>query len=81
MIIECNVWCTGRNKYEIDLGLPEGDSWLPFAIDFSSIVAIKECGENDFLGKGKATVYFASEVVTIDISFIDAIKKWKECKL
>ena len=80
MIIKCHVWCTGRSRREIDLGLPEGDSWLPFAVDFSIVNAIKLAGENDFLGNDKASIYFQGEVFTIDITFEKAIELWEKAK-
>lgn len=78
MIVECNVWCTGNSKDLIEMGLPEGDSWLPLTIDFRKIIAIKLCGANEFLGDDKASVYFADQCVTIDITYKDAVKLWKD---
>lgn len=79
MIIECNVWCVLNPENE-SLGLKTGDTWMPFAIDFNSVVAIKMCGENEFLGSDRATIYFASEVVTIDKSFSEAIEIWRRTR-
>lgn len=76
-VIECNVWCVGNDKNLVDMGLPEGDSWMPFAIDFTTIASIKLAGENEFLGNDKATIYFHGREVTIDIAYKDAIKLWK----
>lgn len=72
----CRVWCIEDPDRE-KMGLDSGDTWLPFAIDFASIIAIKECGANDFLGEGKATLYFANEIVTIDMQFDAAVEIWR----
>lgn len=77
MIILCNVWCNGNSNENISLGLPEGDSWMPFAVDFTKICSIKLAGENDFLGNDKATIYTNNQHFTIDITFFDALKLWK----
>lgn len=76
-IIECNVWCVASDT-AADLGLPEGDQWMPIAIDFRTISAIKLCGETEFLGTDKAVVYFNGRDVTIDIPYKDAVLFWKE---
>lgn len=76
-IIECKVWCTANDAKLIDLGMDEGDQWMPIAIDLDRVCAVKLAGENEFLGNDKATLYF--EHVTTDIKFTDAIKLWKEC--
>jgi hypothetical protein len=78
MIVECNVWCVGIPQEQIDLGLPEGDSWMPIAVDFSTISHIKLAGENEFLGPDKACVYIHGLSFTLDIRFADAIELWKE---
>lgn len=77
-IVRCNVWCVRSSKQEIDLGLPEGDSWMPIAIDFSQIIAIKLAGENDFIGNDKPVIYLSgSENFTIDIPFQKAVNMWR----
>ena len=78
MIVECNVWCVGNSTTNIDLGLPEGDRWMPFVIDISKVDAIKLAGENDFIGPDKACVYLRGDNFTLDIRFADAIELWKE---
>lgn len=80
MIVECNVWCVGNTKEQIELGLPEGDSWMPIAIDFSIVVAIKLSGENDFIGDDKATIYFQNNYLTVDISYKNALILWRHVK-
>lgn len=77
MIIECNVWCVDEIKQNIDLGLPEGDRWMPIAIDFSKIVAIKLCGENEFIGDDKPVVYVGCDQnFTLDIPYSKALELW-----
>jgi hypothetical protein len=76
MKIECNVWCV-ENPTNQDLGLPEGDIWLPCAIDLTKVVAIKLAGENEFIGKGKAVVYINGEHFTIDKSYKELVTQWR----
>lgn len=80
MIVECNVWCVGNPEKLIELGLEEGDSWMPFAIDFNIVESIKLAGENEFLGNDKATLYYNGNHTTVDISFTEAIKIWRKAK-
>lgn len=75
-IIECNVWCVADDKAK-DLGLPEGDEWMPIAIDFSRITMIKLCGENDFIGNDKPTIYIDGQHLTIDIPYNLAVSIWR----
>ncbi len=77
MIVECNVWCINNSPEHVAMGLPEGDAWMPIAIDFSSVVAIKLCGENEFLGNDKAVLYFDSNYVTVDFTYKEAVKIWR----
>lgn len=79
-IVMCNVWCVSNTKTEIDLGLPEGDKWMPIAVDFSKIVAIKLAGENEFLGGDKPVVYLPNDNFTIDIPYQQAIKMWRAAR-
>lgn len=76
-VVECNVWCVGDEK-AASMGLPEGDSWMPFAVDFCTISSIKLAGETDFIGNDKATIYFHGREVTIDIPYRQAVKLWRE---
>lgn len=78
MIVECNVWCTGNAKDLIEMGLPEGDTRMPIAVDFRRIFAVKLCGPNDFLGDDKASVYFGDHCITLDITYKEAVKLWKD---
>lgn len=78
MIVECNVWCVGNSLTNIDLGLPEGDKWTAFAVDFSKVEAIKLASESDFLGDDKPVIYFHGDNFTLDIPFEKAVKLWKE---
>lgn len=80
MIVECNVWCIDNPPEHIEMGLPEGDRWMPISIDFSIVVAIKLCGENEFIGDDKAVLYFDGNYLTVDIKYTDAVKWWKEAK-
>jgi hypothetical protein len=80
-IVECNVWCVANSQDQIDMGLPAGDSWMPFAIDFRVISSIKLSGENDFLGNDKATIYYSGREVTLDVPYKEAIIKWREALL
>lgn len=77
MIFECNVWCSESDKNR-DLGLPDGDCWMPIAIKYEAVLAVKEAGENDFLGKGKATIYLNNEHFIIDIPYQDFKKIWQD---
>lgn len=77
-IIECNVWCVANDQNR-DLGLPEGDEWMPFAFDISKVFAVKLCGPNEFVGDDKATIYLiGGEHMTIDITFIEMISLWRK---
>lgn len=78
MIVECNVWCIGTNRALVDMGLPEGDSWMPFAVDFTKVEVIKLAGESDFLGDNKPVIYINGDNYTLDIPFEEAVKLWKE---
>lgn len=80
-IVECNVWCVANTEDAINLGLPEGDSWMPFAVDFSCISAIKLSGESEFLGNDKATINFNGRDLTIDIPYKQAVAMWKKVLL
>lgn len=42
-IFECNVWCEDDEKE--NLGLPDGDCWMPIAFKLSEIESIKLAGE------------------------------------
>jgi hypothetical protein len=77
MKIDCNVWCI-ENPSNQDLGLPEGDVWLPMAIDLKQVIAIKLAVENDFIGKGKAVVYIPGEHFTLDRSYKDLVSQWRQ---
>lgn len=80
MIVECNVWCIENDQSLIDMGLPEGDRWMPAAVDFSMIRAIKLAGASDFLGDDKSTVYFGNDSTTIDIPYSEAVAIWRKIK-
>lgn len=77
VILDCNVWCVADDRAK-DLGLPEGDSWMPFAIDLTTISAIKLCGENEFLGSDKSTIHYPGGIVTLDVPYTELVKLWKE---
>jgi hypothetical protein len=79
MIVECNVWCIANPEAE-RLGLPEGDTWMPFIIDFKDVKSIKLCGPNDFIGDDKATLYLDGNHVTIDITFDEAKRLFYESR-
>lgn len=68
----------GNSAAHIDLGLPEGDRWMPFAVDFSQVEVIKLAGESDFLGDNKPVIYINGDNYTLDIPFDQAVRLWKE---
>lgn len=76
MILECNVWCSESDENR-ELGLPDGDCWMPIAIKLSEIVAIKLAGPNDFIGDGKATINFHGSSFIIDVTYNEAVKIWR----
>jgi hypothetical protein len=75
MILETEVWCSESDKNR-DLGLPDGDCWMPISILFSSICAIKEAGSNDFIGDNMATIYLKNEHFIINLKYTEAVKLW-----
>lgn len=78
--IECKVWCVGNSAKEIEMGLPEGDSWMPYAFDMRAAESIKLAGANDFLGNDKATINFKSGMsVTIDKTFQEMVELFLSC--
>lgn len=77
MIFSCNVWCSASDENR-NLGLPDGDCWMPITIDFSRILAVKEAGANEFLGEGRATIYLPNEHFIIDTMYANAVELWKE---
>lgn len=77
-ILNCNVWCSDNDKAR-DLGLPDGDCWMPIAIDFTKVSAIKLAGPNDFIGDDKATIYLPYGTVIIDITYNEAVEIWRKC--
>ncbi len=65
----CNVWCSEHDQMR-DLGLPDGDCWMPIAVDLSKVVTIKLAGPNAFIGNDKATLYLISgSIVIVDVPF------------
>lgn len=76
-VLECNVWCVADDKAE-SMGMNGGDSWMPFAVDLKTIYAVKLCGPNEFLGDDKATIHFCGNHVTVDVTFTDMLRMWKE---
>jgi len=79
MILECNVWCS-ENDQNRDLGLPDGDCWMPIAIDLIEVKTIKEAGRDDFIGDCRATLYLSGEHFIIDLSYTDAVTLWRKEK-
>lgn len=79
-IVECNVWCSASDQNR-NLGLPDGDCWMPISIDFGSVLTIKEAGENEFIGKGKATIYIPGQHFIVDIDYKDAVIIWRGIEL
>jgi len=84
-IIETQVWCYGKSQEEVDreqtLGITidaPDDVWLPFAVDFDKVIAIKQAAETEFLGPNRATVYINEERLTINLSFEEAVEIWKK---
>lgn len=81
MIVECNVWCVGNDPKLIDMGLPEGDSWMPIAIDFRRVIAIKLAGPHEFVGDDKATIHLEHGLCfTTDIPYRNAVTIWHGCE-
>lgn len=74
-ILCCSVWCSGDDELR-KLELPDGDLWMPIAVKISSIIAVKEAGENDFIGVGKATIYTPNEHFIVDIKYDDMVQIW-----
>ena len=75
-IVICNIWCDEHPDAK-EMGLDPGNIWLPVAIDLRHIVAIKECGEGEFIGAGKASVFLTnSDCFTVDMPFKDLLEKW-----
>ena len=69
-IVECNVWCSESDE-NAKMGLPDGDVWMPIAIDFDKVISIKLAGPNDFIGDDRATIYLHGGSVNfiIDITY------------
>lgn len=76
MIVQCNVWCS-ESDLNRNLGLPDGDIWMPIAINFKAIQTIKEAGGNEFTGPGKAAIYISSDHFIVDIDYKEAVMMWK----
>lgn len=76
MILHTEVWCSESDKNR-DMGLPDGDCWMPISIRLDMVIAIKEAGVNDFIGEGKATIYLYNEHFIINLSQKEAIEKWQ----
>jgi len=79
-IVSCNVWCVDNERSLIEMGMPEGDRWMPIVIDFSIVEAIKLAGESEFIGDDKATVYFNNNYLTLDLTYKEAVQIWMEIK-
>lgn len=81
MIFETEVWCHTATEREREMGIPDGDQWLPIAIDWDKVLAVKLAGENDFYGADKASVYVSDQHFIINCSYKRAIEEWKATKL
>jgi len=77
MILSCNVWCSESDENR-NLGLPDGDCWMPISINLKSVVTVKEAGGNDFIGKGKATLFINGEHFIIDQTYNEVVKWWSD---
>ena len=77
MILQTEVWCSADDKAR-DLGLEDGDCWMPIAIDWRKVATIKLAGPNDFIGEDKATIYVDGVHFIIKMKFTDAVEMWKE---
>lgn len=76
-VLQCNVWCSENDKAK-DLGLPDGDCWMPIAIDLMKVEAIKLAGPNEFIGDDKATIHLQSGAhFIIDVIYQEAVNKWE----
>lgn len=68
--IECNVWCVAADKNHIEMGLPEGDQWMPILINMDEVCTVKLAGENEFIGDDKSCITFKNgQQLTIDIPY------------
>ena len=76
-IVKCNIWGTDTDPALVELGIPETDVWRPFVIDFNRVSGIKLAAEHEFIGDDKAVLYFDGNVLTVDITFEEAIKIWQ----
>lgn len=71
------MWCSENDKNR-DLGLPDGDCWMPISIDLLKVEAIKLAGSNDFIGDDKATIHLQSGAhFIIDMKYEQAVKVWE----
>jgi hypothetical protein len=78
MILECNVWCSEDDKSR-ELGLPDGDVWMPISIRVEAIITVKLAGPNDFIGENKATIYISGhQYFIVDKTYDEVIKIWKQ---
>lgn len=75
MIVNCNVLCFNEKQQELT-GKAE-DIWLPLAIDFKYIFAIKKNGNGLDENDGNAVLWHKSgDYFVIDMKFEKAKKLW-----
>ena len=74
-----NIWCSADATKET-LGIDSGDCWMPICFDWRDVLAVKECGENEFLGEGRATIYIMGDHLTIEMMFEEAAQKFSESR-
>lgn len=75
-ILSANVWCAQDDKAE-RMGIESGDIWMPITIRWDEVITIKEAGDNEFIGKGRATIYVRDTHFVIDKDYYDALKEWE----
>lgn len=80
MIIETEVWCIGESPENVELGLPEGDQWMPFIFDIRNVSAIKLAGPTEFLGDDKATIHIFDKSFTINKTYFDMADLFKQSR-
>ena len=78
MILHIKIAC--YKKGNENLLEEDSDMWLPMAILWSSVIAIKNNGGGtDFMGENKAVFYLTNnDHYVADIEYDDAISRWEE---
>lgn len=82
MIVECNVWCSMTQHLELGI---ESNYWLPFAVDFMYVIAVKQnmaddAPEEEFVPFQKAVIYTASDQFVTDMDYQHALSEFKKTR-